>query len=147
MRLDFDGEAVSDGDAAIAGVLLSIALPEAAPGAASAAPAPHSALRKSFQLMPLRVLAACAARYLTLHSCMLKACAGMFQVRATKAAVAQSVRGRIDIAHELHAGVAFGRHRHDWPDMESKRRCCWQRKTGSALYSRRTKSRSFKIKT
>src|SRR6185437_14261042 len=96
---------------------------------------------------PLRVFAACAARYFALHSCMLRACAGMVHVRATKAAVAQSVRERVDIALELHTGVAFDRHRHDWPRMESKGRSCWQRKTRPALYSRRTKSRSFKIKT
>jgi hypothetical protein len=35
---------------------------------AAAAPGPHSALRKSFQVMPLSVLAVCAARYFTLHS-------------------------------------------------------------------------------
>jgi hypothetical protein len=45
------------------------------------------------------------AGYLTLHSCMLNACAGMFQVIATIAAVTRCERERIDIAHELRGYV------------------------------------------
>src|SRR3954465_1393443 len=58
------------------------------PAGAAVASAPHSALRKSFHLMPLAVPAACAALYLALHSCMVRACAGLTIV--AKAVVASS---------------------------------------------------------
>src|SRR5262245_41750298 len=107
MRFDLDGSAVFRVGAAAGAVAAAVA--DVLVGAA-AAPGPHSALRNSFQLMPLSVLAVCAARYFTLHSCILNACAGMFQVIATIAAVAKSERERIDIAHDLHGCVACERH-------------------------------------
>src|SRR5262245_46885163 len=42
----------------------------------AAASSEHSALRKSFHFIPLRVPAVCAALYLALHSCIEIACAG-----------------------------------------------------------------------
>src|SRR6478609_9479695 len=141
MRVDLDDSAVlSVGPAAGA---VSAAFVDVLVGAA-AAPGPHLALRKSFQVMPLSVLAVCAARYFTLHSCMLNACAGMFHVIATTAVVAKSERERIDIAHELHGCVACERHWHNRSCMESKRRRCWQRKMARAVYGRRMKFSSFK---
>jgi hypothetical protein len=49
-----------------------VAAAGAAAGVADAS-APHSALRKSFHFMPLRVQAVCAALYLALHSCIVSA--------------------------------------------------------------------------
>ena len=53
---------------------------------AAAASAPHSALRKSFHFMPFTVPADCAALYLALHSCAVRAFAGAEQAKAISAA-------------------------------------------------------------
>src|SRR5215813_8247305 len=111
MRVDFDGSAVFN-----VGAGAVVAAVDVLVGAA-AAPGPHSAFWNSFQLMPLSVLAVCAAWYLTLHSCILNACAGMFQVIATTTAVAKSQRERIDMAHELHGCLACERHGHNRPPL------------------------------
>ncbi len=49
-----------------------VAAAGASAGVADAS-APHSALRKSFHFMPLSVPAVCAALYLALHSCIVRA--------------------------------------------------------------------------
>jgi hypothetical protein len=141
MRLVFDGLLLS-GIVVAEGAMVSAALVDALLGAI-AAPGPHSALRNSFQLMPLSVLAVCAARYLVLHSCMLRACAGMLQVKTTIAAVAKSERETIDIAHELRGCVARECH---WRVRSPKRQRSLQRKARRAVYGRRTRLRSFKSK-
>src|ERR1700712_4590525 len=46
-----------------------------AAGVVAAAADPHAALRKSFQFWPLSEPAVCAALYLALHSCIVRACA------------------------------------------------------------------------
>src|SRR6185312_148934 len=64
----------------------------AAAGVADAS-VPHSALRKSFHFLPLRVPAVCAALYLALHSCIVSACAEVaLNVIAPNSAPAQTVR-------------------------------------------------------
>src|SRR5580698_4736930 len=55
----------------------------------SAASPPHSALRNSFQVWPLRVPPSLAAWYLALHSFIESACAG--SVVATPAAAASNI--------------------------------------------------------
>ena len=77
--------AVGAGPAAAAGLAVVVAAglaTGAGGGAATAAgvdagaadaSVPHSALRKSFHFVPLRVPAACAALYLALHSCIVSA--------------------------------------------------------------------------
>src|SRR5882757_6364106 len=70
----------------LAGVGAGVAAPVVAGLAggvtAAAAPRPHSALRKSLHFMPCTVPEDCAALYFTLHSCMLRACAGVAQAKA-----------------------------------------------------------------
>src|SRR5215471_9307973 len=107
MPVDLGGSAVFSVGAAAGDVLVG----------AAAAPGPHWAFWNSFQLMPLNVLAVCAARYLTLHSCILNAWAGMFQVIATATAVARCEWESIDMSHELHGCVACERHGHDRPAL------------------------------
>src|SRR5580704_5553117 len=62
---------------------------------ASAASPPHSALRNSFQVWPLRVPPSLAAWYLVLHSFIDRACAG--SVVATPAAAASNIPEAIKI--------------------------------------------------
>src|ERR1700710_2107618 len=84
--------------AAAAGFGAAAGFASAAFGAAGAAAGvaavsdPHSALRKSFHFWPLSEPAVCAVLYLALHSCMVKACAGIAASMATpEAASAASI--------------------------------------------------------
>lgn len=73
-----------------------------AAGAAAAASVPHSALRKSFHLMPLTVPEDLAALYFALHSCMVSACVGPDQAKASNAAALADIKQRrIDIVCSL----------------------------------------------
>jgi hypothetical protein len=66
---------------------------------AGAALAPHSALRKAFQVMPFNAPLVSACLYFTLHSCIVSACAGPIDATIMPvAALANIRRVRIPIA-------------------------------------------------
>ena len=107
----------------------------AAAGAAALASGPHSAFRKSFHFIPLRVPAAWAALYLVLHSCIVRARTGCAIVAAATKAATQMVADRIIMVASLFA-VFSSREDHYiwWTAVRTKRPQAtgWQ-KTSTAL--------------
>src|SRR5437667_8060626 len=71
-----------------AGSLVKVASVGAGTVSSSAAPAPHSALRKSFHFMPFSLLAVFAAWYLVLHSAMDRPLAELSEAAAVEVLVA-----------------------------------------------------------